>query len=416
MNRPTRYLLLVLAAQLLARTLFLIWLPANAHSYDLDAWVAVASLLSKGENPYRATGYLSWPPFWMQHIFFLSRLSDRLHLSLITAVRLFLIVSETLMAALLFFLTSRRHSLSSVTKLLLFGIALNPIAVLLVCQHGNFDVVMSLWVVLFIGAILAFQQSRSTVDWLWACTALGIAVLYKTVPLILTPLLLYQFRTLSWKSKALGSILCLGPAALALSVLYTLEPKQTVEKIIRYRSLPGFFGVTGLLQLNNMQTASQVYPIIFFILSLGLGGVLGFTFWRTSFANTRVFALSALLLLLWVATFGPGYGPQYGYWYLPLMLISFLDFGRIWVRTLLGCYLIAVATYLEEYGLLRSHGMFLVRRGLNPSLLGINWSGADTQTLARLPLFLSFVWILCLGGHYLYRELVPKTVPQLDTK
>src|SRR5262249_12740284 len=250
----------------------------------------------------------------------------------------------------------------------LFGIALNPIAILLVCQHGNFDVVVILWVGVFVGALLGFRQSSSTVDWLWACAALGIAVLYKTVPLILAPLLLHRARTLSCKSKALGIILCLGPAALALSIIYALEPEQTLQKVIRYRSEAGYFGVTGLVGLTSVQLDAHVYSAIFLFLSLGLGGVLGLIFYRASFVNGRVFSLCSLLLLLWVATFGPGYGPQYGYWYLPLMLISFLDFGKLWRRTLLSCYLIGLVTYVEEYGLLRSHGMFLVWRGVNPSV------------------------------------------------
>src|SRR5262249_8933036 len=189
---------------------------------------------------------------------------------------------------------------------------------------------------------------------------------------------------------------------------------QTLQKVIRYRSEAGYFGVTGLVGLTSVQLDAHVYSAIFLFLSLGLGGVLGLIFYRASFVNGRVFSLCSLLLLLWVATFGPGYGPQYGYWYLPLMLISFLDFGKLWRRTLLSCYLIGLVTYVEEYGLLRSHGMFLVWRGVNPSVFGINWSEQGTQTLLRLPLFFSFVWILCLGGYYLYRELAPQTVPKID--
>jgi hypothetical protein len=163
-----------------------------------------------------------------------------------------------------------------------------------------------------------------------------------------------------------------------------------------------------------MEAANRVYQHIFVFMSVILMIAAGLVFYRKNLMGERVFVLSSLLLLLWVPVFGPGYGPQYGYWYLPFMLISFLDFGRIWRRTLLCCYLIGVVTYIEEYGLLQSHGMFLVRRGVNPSSLGINWSSQHIQTLARLPLFLSFAWILCLGGYYLYRDLTAQAARPRD--
>jgi len=406
-----QWLLVILGVQVLVRALFIGWLPAPAHSFDLDAWAATASLLGKGQNPYRATSYLSWPPFWVQHLFLFSRLSQLLHISLFTVIRVFLIISEAITTIVLFFFIRRAHGISTTTKLLLSGIAVNPIAILLICQHCNFDILMIFWVVVYIYALRDFKESGSPVDWLWACCSLGIAILYKTVPLILAPLLLHRLRALTMKSLVLGILLCLGPALLALSVLYVLEPAEVVDKVIHYRSFGGYFGVTGLLAIAGIQDPSSMYSLIFVIVTAALMIAAGAVFYRNDFITDRTLVLSSLLLLLWVIVFGPGYGPQYGYWYLPLMLMTFFDFGRGWRTTLVCCYLVASITYIEEYGLLESHGMFLVYRGMSRSFLGIDWSNQASQTLARLPLFFVLIWVLFFGTYNVFRELMALRAP-----
>src|SRR6185503_8397760 len=110
------------------------------------------------------------------------------------------------------------------TAILVVGICVNPIAVLLICQHGNFDVLVGLWVVLFLTHLVLFQRGEEARDFLAACAFLGLAILTKTVPLVLIPLLVGAARRVAPRVRAQGAVLLLGPVVLGMSVLYILAP------------------------------------------------------------------------------------------------------------------------------------------------------------------------------------------------
>jgi 4-amino-4-deoxy-L-arabinose transferase-like glycosyltransferase len=66
-----------------------------------------------------------------------------------------------------------------VRQALLVGVALNPMAILLVCQHGNSDVHVGLFVTLALAALVVYRRSRDVLVWLGACLFLGLGVLAK---------------------------------------------------------------------------------------------------------------------------------------------------------------------------------------------------------------------------------------------
>src|SRR6185503_9848672 len=113
---------------------------------------------------------------------------------------------------------------AAVRRALLVGIALNPVAIILVCQHGNSDVQVGLLVTLAVAALGAHRRSRELAAWLGGCLFLGLGVLAKTVPLVLAPLLVPGARRASGTERALGAALLLGPAALGTAVILVLAP------------------------------------------------------------------------------------------------------------------------------------------------------------------------------------------------
>src|SRR5262249_25522862 len=152
----------------------------RAVSVDLKAWSQVARELEAGHNPYATTTLLNWPPLWVFAVWGLNKISAAASIPFLESVQLFLIVAAALLPAA----TDRLMAELAVPHrrtLLLFGIAANPILVLLTCQHGNFDVLPALAIVLFLlwlGRWVASSGTRPSA-WLAAAFFLGLGILAK---------------------------------------------------------------------------------------------------------------------------------------------------------------------------------------------------------------------------------------------
>jgi len=384
------------AVALVARVVFLLLMPPSAMSEDMVHWNEVASVLESGGNPYNLTPHLNWPPLWMQLVFLLSKLSSWTALPLHRCVQGFLILVDCLVVAAACRLCARLGREQGVGRIVIAGLSLNPIAVLLTCQHGNFDALVGLLVLLFNLALLAHARNDEAGDWLWACLFLGLGALTKTVTLALVPLLLTGARRMPWRHRLLGFVLCIGPAALGMSVLYVLGPREVTEHVLSYRSYGGWFGFTGLLG-----AASPLYVRLSPVLVLAALVLAGRFVWRTPRLEPRQQVLLCALCLLVLPALGPGYAPQYIDWFLPLLVCSYaVEDGSSWRRLLLACYAVAAATYLFEYAFFESHGSFLVRLHPTRELLdfSLRWSAELPQALVRLPLFLCYLVLLATGA------------------
>ena len=174
-------------------------------------------------------------------------------------------------------------------------------------------------------------------------------MLAKTVPLVLAPILAPGARRTSWPGRSLGIVLFLGPAALGVSVILALAPDAVMEHVIRYRSTRGFFGLSGILeelmQLDHRSLYSRVFTIAVLVMVVWL--------WRrlsreAPLPPESLFLLVAVVLLAVVA-FGPGYGPQYAYWFIPALVATYVLLDDGWRRLLLVGYVVAGVTYAIEY-------------------------------------------------------------------
>jgi hypothetical protein len=124
---------------------------------------------------------LNWPPFWLQIIVLLEAIASHVDISFWTALRIYLVLAESALIITLYLtLISLGARPSAVRRALLVGIALNPLAILLVCQHRNSDVNVGLLVTLAVAALIAYRRSRDVVFWLASCLLLGVGVLAKT--------------------------------------------------------------------------------------------------------------------------------------------------------------------------------------------------------------------------------------------
>jgi hypothetical protein len=394
-----RDLTIVLAASWLARVVFVAAI-GDAHSVDVDYWEGALDVLDEGRNPYE-TGVLNWPPLWLEVIVGLDAVADATQASFWSALRIYLVLIESALVVTLYLtLVAVGAPREAVRRALLFGIALNPVTTLLVCQHGNSDVNVGLLVTLALAALLAHWRSRDVIFWLGGCLLLGVGVLAKTVPLVLAPVLAPGARLVSSAGKVLGVTLLLGPAALGLSVIMSLVPREVVEHVFRYRSTRGFFGLSGMLEELTRFDARSLYGSVFTL------GVILMVVWlwrrlsrEAPLPPERLFLLVAVVLMVVVA-FGPGYGPQYAYWFVPALIATYVLLDDAWRRLLRIGYVVAGLTYAVEYA-------FVPWLGSSAEAIagGSDWitdvsvylDVPHRLVLFRLPLFLVYLLLIYEG-------------------
>jgi hypothetical protein len=405
---------LVLAVAWLARLAFMLTMPPAARSFDAHSWETVAQILDTGKNPYEATSLLNWPPLWMELIFVISKISTALSIPFFRCLQLFLILVESAVMVSLINLIREAVPEARVRTLVILALALNPAAILLTCQHCNFDVIVALSVVLFLSSLLRFGRTRDHADWLCACLFLGLGILAKTVPLVLVPLLAGGFRKASNRLRLLGLALLFGPVALGVSIIYVLAPADVSQNVFGYRSAGGTFGFSGLFQMAGVGRLGIYYNWVFYAVLAAVMVWSVIFFWRRQSIGGRETVLVAALLLAGIPALGPGYAPQYLYWFMPLLIATFSFFKGAWRLMLAGFALIAAGTYVVEYALFPSHGMFLFRILTNESKMDqamalmpvmSQCSSPTGQTLIRLPMFIAYLTLLAFGCRLLVRNV-----------
>jgi hypothetical protein len=386
---------LVIGASLAARAAFIWFKGAGAVSFDLGVWRTTGALLAAGRNPYLVTQFFVWPPLWVQILFVLQHIGDYLGVSLNWIIPIFLIATESVLIVVLLWLL-RDLGYERRRLLMLFGIALNPVCIILVCQHGNFDVLVGLLVLLFVGWLIRFEKSHLSEDWLLACCWLGLGIALKSIPVLLLPMLLSGSRRLAPRVRFLGAVLSLGPTVYGLGLLHVFRAANVRTQILGYRSLPGWFGVTGWFHRIVRDSWVGAYSGLFTSMILVLGIALAAAAYRDKIATPERLVACASLLLVLVIALGPGYGPQYFYWFWPVLLGSFALGSAEFRRLVLGFGLVAAATYTIEYAFAPVLGAFLAMRfpATENFLFGDEPDYLRVFTLLRTPLWLAYLGLL----------------------
>jgi hypothetical protein len=353
-----------------------------------------------GRNPYNTTTFLNWPPLWMQLIFLFKKASLFLHVPFNDIVRAFLIVTENAVALLLYLTVTRYAKGVNATKLLIFGIALNPVSVYQVCLHCNFDMLVGFWVLLAVYMLMRFEETPEPAFWLCACFALGMGAATKTIPIGLWPLLLLRVSKTNWLEKFLGGALLFVPIALGVSVLYVLGPQDIQTKVLSYRSVAGAFGFSGLFAWFHSDWLFAVWPRLFEVI-YGVGSIcVAAWLWSRKQLGPRKLTLLASAFLIAIPALGPGNGLQYVCWFLPLLVLAYGLGDRNLRAFLLVMYGVAAIVYTILYGFnFDSYGGFFMEYLATARLLQFGeWlSTKPVEMLVSLPLWILYlVWlILC---------------------
>jgi hypothetical protein len=396
--------------------------PAGVRSFDAFSWEHQAELMAQGGNPY-STGLFNWPPFWMMMCFAMSKASAFLGIPFFRVLQLVLILAESVVISLTYYILNKNLGKEHENRtfwLVLFGLALNPVCILLVCQHCNFDVFMVLWLLAFLISTINFFASGDKIDWLLSCLFLGLGILTKQVPLIFAPILLAGFRRLDWKSRSLGACLAIGPVALGVGVIYVMDPADVAKNVLGYRAVGFYFGFPGLLNLFGLKSLMPILHFSFYCVGIAVLGLSSFYFWNLRKAMTSELVLYTALVLLAIPTIGNGFGGQFFYWFIPLFVIAL---GAFWTdkvfRFLLITFgIVTSVSFIIEYGLIGAYGfgfLYLVTGAHDPAdlsfklQLGVSQSvqtvihyhnlidSEKGNTVERIPLFLTMLLVLFYG-------------------
>jgi hypothetical protein len=195
-------------------------------------------------------------------------------------------------------------------------------------------------------------------------------------------------------TKLFGLILMLSPVVIGMSILIAIEP-QVVRSTLNYRSAAGWFGISGILNLIGADSLINFYRNFSAVIILLLLVISCRQFYSIKNLNPKQIISFCFLIILFIPTFGPGYGPQYISWFLPSGVILFLISEGKMKRIFIIGYLIATITYIIEYAFFTSHGAFITKMIKTEQVQTIStlFTTQKMQVLIRLPLFLFLAFI-----------------------
>ena len=157
--------------------------------------------------------------------------------------------------------------------------ALNPLTILVVSVHGQFDSVPLLFAVSALWLLREPDPALSRRSVILSGALLGLAILSKTWPLMLVPIAAWQMR--HWPSRALF-VACVAAVPLAGLALYTAvsrtNPMDAIDAARAYNGFRGGFGYPLLLSkaaARDLSAAATLRDIAdanrMTILALGVG-------------------------------------------------------------------------------------------------------------------------------------------------
>ena len=153
----------------------------------------------------------------------------------------------------------------------------------------------------------------------------------------------------------------------------------------------------------------EPYAGVFTSVILVLGIVLAAAAYRDRIATPERLVASACLVLVLVPALGPGYGPQYFYWFWPILLVAYALGSARFHRWVLGFGLVAAATYVIEYALAPVLGAFLAMRFPATRNFLFRPGSFRMFTVVGTPLWLAYLGLLVgLAGQFRESSSFPR--------
>lgn len=301
---------------------FALRLAAALFTYgteDIASWEMVGEVLLQGQNPYKHTSFLRWPPLWMITIFAIKHLSLSLHLDFATLIKIPPITADVAIPVVIYYYFANKRRSISRGRLYAAMYVVNPISILVVAIHGQFDSITVLFLLL---ALYFVEGYKEEADLFIAAVLLSLAIFTKSWPLLLMPF--FVAHVPGRKAKAAFIVVSLLPFLISVSTLYALTPTDVYHKLVRYAGNTGWWGFTSFYSVVQHPATKFILDfyssIGSYLLLLALGGM---SFYYYKLHQSRVLSLLEALVggVLLIYVMAPGYGTQYMTWIVPFAII-----------------------------------------------------------------------------------------------
>lgn len=357
---------------LVVRLLPALWLPVGA-GYDIESFRLVTDALLNGQEVYTSVlGRHPYLPLQMYVMAGATWLGELLGVPYVVSIKLPAVLADAAIAALITTSLSRdgRRPASAAAFGLLY--ALNPVSLLVTSYHGQFEAITLLLLV------LAWRSWRFGRHAVWSATALGLAILNKTWPVILLPV--FWIRQRSWRDRILYGVLALGiPVAgvVLYLLLFDASPVPMLRRALTHRGVAGYWGPGAVLDpLTAIYTAGRpLFDTLVALRNVLLAGAALLALWLTR-RDSALDAILTVILTVFVVTVG--FGIQWLVWPVPFALLA-REEGWSKAYSVAGAFMLLV----HLYGL---HMVPWLGEWLSPE--AANW----LIRLSALP-----VWLIVVG-------------------
>lgn len=300
---------------------------APFRNFDTDSYSQIGSLILKGINIYPDPAISRHPylPLFLYieatsvyvNSIFPSLSTTSILKSVITVFHLFSIYS-------VYILSKKNIKLTALY-------ALNPISLLVITFHGQFDIIPLSF--LLYGIVLLRQKK-----YLHTILLLSLAVTVKTWPILF--IIPYLKRI---PKKFFGVVLAFPLISI---VVYLIFFDSTLWSIIRvllvYQGVQGVWGIGALLQfISDSRIISFLAKLIFLAIII--------TFSLRQKKSGLIEEITSLMFAFFLLT--PGFGIQWFMWLVPFLFISKKPFiGMLYFPIMLAIH-VSYATWIEIFGL-----------------------------------------------------------------
>lgn len=244
---PGKAALIVALCTLVARLVPNLILPVGA-TYDIDSYGIVSDLVRQGADVYSDPAtrnrhpYLPLQMYWMAAA---RSMAISNNLSFVKIVRMAPILADVAIALLVFRMLLGRRQV--VAEGLMGGLlyALNPVPVFVSAYHGQFDALPLLGILLAIQATT--QRPGRAGGWL------GLAILNKSWPVLVLPVLLQSVRSWSGRVRLLIGVIAVPLLAVTLYAgIFDSTVAVVLRKALGYNWGIGVWGYTYSFRLLSV--------------------------------------------------------------------------------------------------------------------------------------------------------------------
>jgi hypothetical protein len=212
-------------------------LPGN---YDQASYELVVDIMRRGGNPYAETFRYNYSPFWAYCLLALSKVANRSHVELHLVVRGFLTTVDLLNAVLVGLIAHQVYGRPVWQRFSLYLV--NPVAILIVGFHGQFETLAALPVLTAMYVHHRFGTTTGRYVWLLGTLAI---VIKQTLALNVWTYFVYTFH--GWRRAAL--LMLVAASVLAATLLPYLSALNDVkDNVLLYSGVKGIYGLELLLR------------------------------------------------------------------------------------------------------------------------------------------------------------------------